>query len=200
MKKYILEISLALGLCASLVAGALALETQQAISCKLIRLHIIANSDSAEDQALKLLVRDEVLKKVEALTEGCKTTDEAEKIVSEKLDVLQKCADAVILKNGFAYSSRAEISDVYFPTKVYDSFSLPAGKYKALRIHLGEGLGKNWWCVLFPPACVSAAEAKTELSKNGFTEKELSFVTSDTPQYQFKFKLLEIIEGVAEKF
>lgn len=200
MKKYILEISLAFGLCISLISGALALETQQDISCKLIRLHIIANSDSAEDQALKLLVRDEVLKKVEALTEGCKTAYEAEKIVSENLAVLRECADTVISENGFEYSSRAEISDVYFPTKVYDSFALPAGKYRALRIHLGEALGKNWWCVLFPPVCVSAAEAKTEFTENGFTEDELLLVTSDAPQYEFKFKLLEIIEGVAEKF
>ena len=200
MKKYILEISLALGLCASLITGALALEEQRDISCKLIRLHIIANSDSHEDQALKLAVRDEVLKKVEKLTESFKNTEEAEKIVSENLDILKGCADEVIAGNGFEYFSRAEVSDVYFPTKVYDGFSLPAGKYRALRIHLGEGRGKNWWCVLFPPVCVSAAEAETEFSKNGFTEDELSLVTRDEPQYKFKFKLLEIIEAAAEKF
>ncbi len=200
MKKYVLEISLALGLCVSLITGALALETQRDISCKLIRLHIIANSDSRDDQTLKLAVRDEVLKKVGKLTENCKSTEDAEKVVYENLDILQECADEVIAENGFEYHSQAEISDVYFPAKVYNGFSLPAGKYRALRIHLGEGLGKNWWCVLFPPVCVSAAEAETEFSKNGFTEDELSFVTSDAPQYKFKFKILEIIEATAEKF
>ena len=200
MKKYILEISLALGLCVSLIVGALALDTQRDISCKLIRLHIIANSDSRDDQALKLAVRDEVLKKVEKLTESCKNTEDAERVVSENLENLQECADAVIAKNGFEYTARAEISDVYFPTKIYGNFSLPAGKYKALRIHLGEGRGKNWWCVLFPPVCVSAAEAEAEFSKNGFTDDELSLVTSDAPQYKFKFKILEIIEAAAEKF
>ncbi len=200
MKKYIVEISLALGLCVSLITGALALETQRDISCKLIRLHIIANSDSRDDQALKLAVRDEILKMVEKFTKDCKDTEDAERVVFENLDILQKCADEVIAKNGFIYRSRAEISDVYFPTKVYDGFSLPAGKYRALRIHLGEGHGKNWWCVLFPPVCVSAAEAETEFSKNGFTEDELSLVTSDAPQYKFKFKLLEIIEAAAENF
>ncbi len=200
MKKYILEISLALGLCASLITGALALDTQRDISCKLIRLHIIANSDSEADQSLKLAVRDEVLKKVKKLTENCKNTEDAEKIVFENLDSLQKCADKIISENGFEYFSRAEISNFYFPTKVYDSFSLPAGKYRALRIHLGEGRGKNWWCVLFPPVCVSAAEAETEFSKNGFTADELSLVTSDAPQYKFKFRILEIIEAAAEKF
>ncbi len=200
MKKYIVEISLALGLCVSLITGALALETQRNISCKLIRLHIIANSDSRDDQALKLTVRDEILKMVEELTENCKNTEDAERVVSENLDILQKCADEVIAENGFIYRSQAEISDVYFPTKVYDGFSLPAGKYRALRIHLGEGRGQNWWCVLFPPVCVSAAEAETEFSKNGFTENELSLVTSDAPQYKFKFKLLEIIEAAEKKF
>ncbi len=200
MKKYILELSLAIGLCASLIVGALALDTQRDISCKLIRLHIIANSDSTNDQTLKLAVRDEVLKKVEKLTENCKSTEDAEKLVSENLGLLEECADKVIAENGFEYRSRAEVSDVYFPTKVYDGFSLPAGKYRALRIHLGEGRGKNWWCVLFPPVCVSAAEAKTEFSKNGFTDNELSFVTSGEPQYKLKFKLLEVIETAAEKF
>lgn len=198
MKKYILEISLSIGLCISLIAGAFALDTQQDISCKLIRLHIIANSDSKEDQALKLAVRDELLKKVKKLTENCKNNEDAEKNISQNLQELQDCANEVIANNGFKYSSHADISDVYFPTKVYDGFSLPAGKYRALRIHLGAGQGKNWWCVLFPPVCVSAAEAETEFSKNGFTQEEISFVTSDAPQYKFKFKLLEIIENVAK--
>ncbi len=199
MKKYILEISLALGLCASLIVGALALDTQQDISCKLIRLHIIANSDSERDQELKLSVRDEILSKVTELTENCESIEAAQAVILENLTELEKIADDVIAQNGFDYDSRAELSSAYFPTREYDTFSLPAGKYNALRIHLGNGEGKNWWCVLFPPVCVSAAEAETEFAENGMTETEVKFITSDKTEYKFKFKLLEIIEGAAEK-
>ncbi len=201
MRKYIFEIALAFGLSFSLVLGALALDTQEDISDKLIRLHVIANSDSDTDQELKLKVRDEILKYVSDLTEGCESIDDARCLVSDNLDELKNIANSVIAENGFDYTSRAELSEVYFPTRVYDSFSLPAGDYNALRIHLGRGEGKNWWCVLFPPLCVSAAEAETDdyLKESGMTDEEISLITSDETEYRFKFKVVEIIEKLKHR-
>ncbi|MBQ4544419.1 MAG: stage II sporulation protein R [Oscillospiraceae bacterium] len=199
MKKYLFEASLAIGLAVSLVIGALALEAHEDISEKLVRLHVIANSDSAEDQALKLRVRDEILEYVSDLTKSCENIDEAKHVISKNLSELERIADSVISENGFGYTSRAELSNVYFPTRVYDSFSLPAGNYDALRIHLGTGQGKNWWCVLFPPLCVSAAEVEAELSDAGVSCEDIKLITSDEPQYRFKFKIVEIIENVFKK-
>ncbi|MBQ9986649.1 MAG: stage II sporulation protein R [Oscillospiraceae bacterium] len=199
MKKYIFETALAIGLSFSLIIGALALDTQQDISDKLIRLHVIANSDSDEDQRLKLLVRDEILQHISSLTENCRSIDEAKALISKNLDRLEAIATSVIKDNGFYYAAQAELSEAYFPTKVYDSFSLPAGNYEALRIKLGEASGENWWCVLFPPVCVSAAEAEAEFESAGLTEDEIKLLTSDEPEYQFKFKIVEIIEELTVK-
>lgn len=194
LKKHIFEFAMAIGLTVSLISGALALDTRDQISEKLIRLHIIANSDSPEDQELKLKVRDEVLLQVTELTKTCKDVKDARSVICENLDLLEDTADRVISENGFGYSSRAELSNVYFPTRNYDTFSLPAGDYDALRIHLGNGKGKNWWCVLFPPVCVSAAEAESEFSNAGMTDEEIKFITSDEPQYKLKFKIVELAE------
>ena len=199
MRKNIFEASLAIGLAISLVVSSLALDTQKDISDKLIRLHIIANSNSEEDQTLKLLVRDEVLAYVSRLTENCDNINDARRKISAHLGNLETIAEAVIISNGFSYTADAELSEVYFPTKVYDSFSLPAGKYEALRIKLGEASGKNWWCVLFPPVCISAAEAESEFENAGLSEDEISFVMSEKVEYRFKFKIVEIIESIAEK-
>ena len=199
MKKNIFEVTLAIGLAISLVVSSLALDTQKDISDKLIRLHIIANSDSAEDQRLKLLVRDEILSYVSRLTENCDSIDGARRKISAHLGNLEAIAEDVIVSNGFSCAARAELSEVYFPTKVYDGFSLPAGKYEALRIKLGSASGKNWWCVLFPPVCISAAEAESEFENAGMTKEEISFVMSDKVEYRLKFKIVEIIESIAEK-
>ncbi len=194
MRKYIFEIALALGLSFSLVLGALALDTQEDISEKLIRLHVIANSDSDADQELKLKVRDKILEYVSDLTKDCEGIYDVKCLVLDNLYELQNIANMVIAENGFEYTSRAELSEVYFPTRVYDTFSLPAGDYNALRIHLGRGEGRNWWCVLFPPLCVSAAEVETELTNAGINSDDIKFITSDKTEYRFKFKVVEIIE------
>ncbi len=199
MRKNIFEASLAIGLAFSLVVSALALDTQKDISEKLIRLHIIANSDSEEDQNLKFLVRDEVLSYVSLLTKNCTDINEARKMISTNLIKLEEIAQDVIVSNGFSYTAKAELSDVYFPTRIYDDFSLPAGNYEALRIKLGEATGKNWWCVLFPPVCISAAEAESEFKNAGLSDKEINFVMSDKVEYRFRFKIVEIIENIAEK-
>lgn len=199
MRKNLFETALFIALAFSLITSSLALDTQRDISDKLIRLHVIANSNSDEDQSLKLLVRDEVLSYVSTLTKNCSDIDEARKMISANLIKLEEIAQDVIVSKGFSYAATAELSEVYFPTKVYDSFSLPAGKYEALRIKLGNAAGKNWWCVLFPPVCISAAEAESEFKNAGLSDKEINFVMSDDVEYKLKFKLVEIIESIAEK-
>ncbi len=199
MRKNLFEAALFIALAFSLITSSLALDTQRDISDKLIRLHVIANSDSDEDQSLKLLVRDEVLSYVSMLTKNCSDIEEARKMISANLIKLEEIAQDVIVSKGFSYTACAELSEVYFPTKVYDDFSLPAGKYESLRIKLGNAAGKNWWCVLFPPVCISAAEAESEFKNAGLSDDEINFVMSDKVEYRFRFKIVEIIENIAEK-
>ena len=193
MKKFIFESALLIGLSISLVVCALAKEEQTDIANKLIRLHIVANSDSDADQILKLKVRDEVVRRVASITRDCKTKEESREIIAQNLDTLEEIANRVCEENGVSYKARAELGNARFPTKKYESFALPAGNYEALRINLGNASGENWWCVLFPPLCVSAAEAETTLEESGLSENEILLVTSDEPKYQLKFKLLEIL-------
>ena len=193
MKKFIFETALLIGLSLSLLVCALAKEEQTDIADKLIRLHVIANSDSREDQALKLKVRDEILNYVEELTKNCKTKEEAHKIIDENLSTFEDIANRVCEENSVTYRATAALERTDFPTKNYESFSLPAGSYEALRIKLGNAGGQNWWCVLFPPLCVSAAEAESTLDSSGFSDREILLVTSDKPEYQIKFKVLELL-------
>ncbi len=194
MKKFIFETALLIGLSLSLLVCALAKEEQSDIADKLIRLHIIANSDSGDDQALKLRVRDEVLKSVESLTSNCATKEEAREVIKHNLTTFADIANQICEESGVSYRATAALERTSFPTKNYESFSLPAGSYEALRIKLGNASGENWWCVLFPPLCVSAAEAESALDESGLSENEILLVTSDEPKYQLKFKILEILE------
>lgn len=123
------------------------------IKDKLVRFHVIANSDSEEDQRVKLKVRDAVLKKVGAGLEDKKSQEESLIYLNGKLDEIEKIANDILRKEGKTYRAKAMIGDYNFPVKNYNSVTLPAGEYKALRIVLGDGDGKNWWCVMFPPLC-----------------------------------------------
>ena len=198
MKKHIFELVIIFILVSLLSLGAFADSTQSAISEKMIRLHVIANSDSERDQEVKLKVRDAILEEVTLLTKNCNNISEARKKVSENLPKLSEVAKSVLSENGFDYGAEAELSDVFFPTKYYDGFSLPAGEYNALRIKLGKASGKNWWCVLFPPLCISAAEGDVEiqLSENGLSDEEINIVTSDKIEYKYKFKIVEFFQNL----
>lgn len=120
-----------------------------------LRLHVIANSNSSEDQALKLKVRDKIGNVVSSLTEGAADARETERIVKENISLITECAQEEIYKEGFEYTVRIETGEYYFPTKYYDGGALPAGDYEAVRVVIGSGNGDNWWCVLFPPLCFS---------------------------------------------
>ena len=152
------------------------------------RLHILANSDSNEDQELKLQVRDEIIKYIKTLTSDCKTKNEVISIVSSNLDKLVQIAKKTITQNGYNYDVTVELGNFYFPTKYYGNVSMPAGNYDAIRIKIGKAEGKNWWCSLFPSLCF------TDVS-NGIIDKnaeEYTLITSNNQDVKFKFKLIEL--------
>ena len=168
------EIALMLAAAAFLVTGALAHGTQQQLADKVVRLHVLANSDSEEDQALKLRVRDAVLERTETLLE------------------LERIAAEEIAAAGYDYPVTAELTDTEFPTREYDGFTLPAGKYLALRVVIGEGAGRNWWCVVFPPLCAAAsADVPAAALAAGLDMEEVRLITEEDRGYILKFKAVE---------
>ena len=149
------EILLMLTAALLLTSGAVALHTQSELADKVVRLHVLANSDSEEDQALKLEVRDAVLAQASETLQGITGREEACRRLTALLPELEKTAREVIAANGYAYGVRVELAETSFPTKTYDGFALPAGEYLALRVLIGEAAGQNWWCVVFPPLCTA---------------------------------------------
>ena len=175
------------------LCGAALSRDQSSLADNLIRLHIVANSDSEADQALKLKVRDRVLQDMDVLLKGVTDRQAAEALVAGSLDRLAGEAKDVVSSEGCRYNVSAKIAVEDFPTKDYGSFSLPAGKYRALRIVIGEGNGHNWWCVVFPPLCMSAATNDTEALKI-LTDDQLHLITQDQPEYVLKFKSIELLD------
>ena len=193
-----IEFSLFVGLLTAVLLGSIqagaAAKSAVSLSDKLIRLHVVADSDSEEDQALKLSVRDAILPLVSSLLKDSKEITEAKNILEANRTLLQTEAERVIAEKGKAYGAEILLEPYYFPTKQYDGFSLPAGQYYALRIILGEGKGKNWWCVLFPPLCLPAAEksALDTAKAAGLTDGEIALITEEGG-YKLKFKTAEVI-------
>jgi stage II sporulation protein R len=184
-------------LSAALITCAAGLNTQAALAGQLLRLHVIANSDSADDQALKLHVRDRVLAAVDALTADCADVSEAREIVEAALPALSSAARDEIAARGYDYAVSLSLGDAYFPTKSYGAFSLPAGHYDALRVVIGAGAGQNWWCVLFPPFC-TAASVETVAAQSGMSEDELEFIKAG--DYEIRFRLAEWFAKVMERW
>ena len=152
-----IELTLMIVAALALTSGAVAFHTQSQLAEKVVRLHVLANSDSEEDQALKLKVRDAVLEQATETLRGADSQAEASRRLTDILPELEETAHAVITANGYDYGVRAELAETSFPTKEYDGFALPAGEYLALRVLIGEAAGQNWWCVVFPPLCTAAA-------------------------------------------
>lgn len=160
-----------------------------------LRLHVLANSDSAEDQALKLQVRDRILQEGSRLMDGVSEKEEALAQVRANLPRLQQAAEAEIREQGYTYPVAVEIEKVYFPTRTYGDTTLPAGKYDALRVRIGDGEGQNWWCVLFPALCLPAAE-DTPALEEVLTPGETEAVQSGG--YEIRFKIWEVYEWLRE--
>lgn len=154
-------IELALALCMAFLFAYAAWVSlsQQTLADGLLRLHVIANSDSVQDQQVKLLVRDQVLEVTEPLLAEADNQDEVRRILNEHLQQITDAAQQVLTDQGMPYQLSAQMATEYYPTRAYDTFSLPAGQYTGLKIRLGAASGHNWWCVVFPPLCTDAAQA-----------------------------------------
>ena len=195
------EIALLIGLAVFLTSGALALRTQDELADKVVRLHVLANSDSGEDQALKLQVRDVVLERATAILEQSADRREAESRLRGQLLELERIAAKEIAAEGYDYPVTVNLENTDFPTKEYDGFTLPAGEYLALRVIIGEGKGQNWWCVVFPPLCTAAsADVPASALAAGFSEEEVSLITEENQGYVLKFKAVEWWETLKEKW
>lgn len=168
------------------------------ISDSVFRLHVIANSDSNEDQALKYKVRDNLLKYMNNICRNCASKQEAINLVTEHQEEFKQVALDTIKKEGYSYNVKINIGNFEFPTKQYGDISLPAGYYDALRVEIGEAKGRNWWCVMFPSLCfidvssgIVPEESKEEL-QNILSDEEYSIISDNSDNgIKFKFKLIE---------
>lgn len=193
-KKFILATALTL---AALAISAVALQREQAaLSDKLIRLHVVANSDSEEDQQIKLKVRDAIL---EVTEQRLSRSNDPETSLASGLADIQCAAQQCLLECGIDAMARVTLGPERLPTRVYSSFSLPAGVYKTLRVTIGAGEGQNWWCVVFPSICFSAAgDMEKAAVCAGFSQEEISLITEENSGYLIKFKLIELVQKLQE--
>lgn len=171
-------------------------KTSEEIRSDVLRLHVIANSDTSVDQNLKLRLRDYILQEGKDIFNGSVNVENAVEKIEPVLPELEKSAKAFVNQAGFDYDVKISLSNEYFTTRTYETVTLPAGKYLALRVVIGSGEGHNWWCVMFPPMCVPAADKKDEID-NVFSEKEIKLVESK-PKYEPRFKVVEIYEQLKE--
>ena len=182
-----------LTLCALLTF--LPIHSEAEIYDSVIRLHVIANSDSEVDQELKLCVRDEILKSASSMLDGCNTREQAIARVSDNLCTIEERAAELLADKGYPYSVSVELSEEEYPTKNYESFCFPSGEYLSLRVNIGEAQGQNWWCVLYPPMCLSAASESEAIAQVGLTDAQYSMITeTEGAKYKVRFKILEAIE------
>ena len=180
------EIALLLALCFTLLAGTWAGAASSRVSEGLVRLHVIAASDDATEQAIKLDVRDAVLSYLEPKLDSAADIAGAEALIEANLDGIAAAAESAAQGR----EVNVTLGEEYYPTREYDTFSLPAGRYQSLRVTLGEGAGQNWWCVVFPPLCLTAAESEAAFEElDGETR---AIISSDGGGVQFKFRLLEL--------
>lgn len=172
---------------------------QTDLAGRVLRLHVLANSDTDADQALKLRVRDAVLEEARTLLPETATRQEALEILADSLPELARVGADTVAAAGYSYPVTASLEeDAWFPTKHYGDLSLPTGPYTALRLVIGEGAGQNWWCVVFPPLCLGAVSEPAEPSAvlDGLDAAQVSLVTGEEPEYVLKFKLMEVVESV----
>lgn len=160
-----------------------------------VRLHVVANSNGAEDQAVKLLVRDAVLKEAARWYQGAGSMEEASSQLCTHLQSIAGAARQVLGEQGVGYSATAQMTEMYFPTRDYGDFRLPAGRYRTLRVTLGEGAGKNWWCVVFPSLCLPAATQEEALLTLPEGERQ---VVEGGQGVQVKLKAVELWESLRE--
>ena len=190
MKKLLIFCSIILLLI--LIVPLLPLSGEGRVYSDTIRLHVLANSDSNEDQVLKLEVRDAIIDRVAEMTEYAASRKEAESSIRAGLEEIESLAAELISERGYEYDVKAVIGREYYPERSYNGIHLPEGTYLSLRVLIGEGKGKNWWCVLYPPLCTSSAEPQKELAEAGFTSDQIRVLCEDEePKYVLRFRILE---------
>ena len=185
----------------SFIAGLLPIHGEEEIYDTVVRLHVVANSDSDEDQALKLKVRDGVIEVVTPVVKECKTQEEAIKAIESAIPEIESRAKEVLALEGYDYSVKILLGEEYYPTKTYETCAFPEGEYVSLRVLIGEGEGENWWCCLFPPLCLSAATDGADENNEdafisvGLTGEQYKLITeTKQTKYRVRFKILEAIQ------
>ncbi len=163
-----------------------------------VRLHVLAHSDSEADQALKLRVRDAVIAAGAGLLDGVTDRAEAERRLQAALPQLTAVAQQCVYEAGYTYPVTAQLTTQYFTTRTYESGTFPAGRYRTVQLVIGDGAGKNWWCVMFPPLCVSAATDKATL--RDVMPSDACDVVENAPRYRVRFKVVEWVSALAEWF
>lgn len=195
MKKYIHLLVLSLLLSGMLLSLPF-FDSCRELTDDVLRVHILANSDSAADQSLKLAVRDRVVSECSEYFDSCGSKDEALSAARGHLREIENIAEDEIRTRGFSYPVRAELDEMYFNTRYYDDFTMPAGFYDSLRLTIGGGGGRNWWCVMYPSLCVGAAcEDKMREQLN---DGEYRVVTAD--KFDVRFKIVEVFNSMAGWF
>ena len=200
--KMVIILSFLLFIYTTICAFSYAQNVSTDIANNVFRLHVIANSDSKEDQELKYKVRDSLLKYMKEICGSCENKAEAICLVKEHQDEFNAIAKQTILDEGYSYDVKINIGNFEFPTKDYGDISLPAGFYDALRVEIGDAKGQNWWCVMFPPLCfvdvtsgVVPEDSKEQL-EDSLSEEEYALVSEDSDfKIQFKFKILEFFNN-----
>lgn len=190
------EKALAAGLIISLLLSLISFSAEcKNIRRDVLRLHILANSDSAYDQELKLAVRDEILAVSEDIFDGAADIDDALEKAEQNKDVFLAAADQVIRERGADYPVSLEIAKTHFDTRHYDTYTLPAGDYTALRVKIGKAKGHNWWCVMYPTLCLPACTNYDEALDSGEQE-----IIENYPKYEIRFKTVELFEQIKSFF
>ena len=199
MKLKAIDISVFLTLIICIIATVSFENDCKGIREEVLRLHVIANSDEDYDQELKLKVRDAVLMSGEEVFSGSEDIISAESEIADKKDVILHSAIEAIRNLGYDYDVKIELARSYFPTRTYDNLTLPAGYYKAVKVIIGEGKGKNWWCIMFPPLCLPAATDNKEVIGKYLGDDEMKIVTSN-PDYEVRFWLIEKYYDIKNKY
>ncbi len=173
------------------------------IQDSVFRLHVIANSDSEEDQNLKYIVRDKVLQYINSISNNQSSKEDVIALANENIDEIQKIAENTIKENGYDYYVKLNIGNFAFPTKTYGDISFPAGFYDALKIEIGEAKGQNWWCVMFPPLCFVdvtsgiVPEESKEIIKENLSDEEYQLLSENSNDISFKFKIVEMFQNIS---
>lgn len=182
----------ALLLCTGFLENSLSL--RNGLSEKLIRLHVLANSNTLMDQALKFSVRDKILLEGKEIFRNASSRDDCRTLLLENIPHLEKIAEDEIKKRGFSYDVKISLGEYFFPMKTYGSFSLPAGNYNGVRVEIGKAKGENWWCVMYPPLCFTDSALSLNTLKESLTPSEMDLITTDEG-FNIRFKIVDIFEN-----